>query len=173
MKRRRKMKKLIALLMAIAILSTITVPAQAASVPAKVYKAAENCINENNRCIVVDNAAGKMYLLKKCKGKWEVKKSFKCTVGDYINPRKHYYLLRNKDTDKLAYKEGAKTFWYGMYIDCYEEAPIRTMRIHSYGEKGGRTYKTVRHNPNGIGCCIDNAYHIWKYYGNGTAIMGV
>lgn len=167
------MKKFIALLMALMVMASITVPAQAASVPAKVYKAAENCINENNRCIVIDNSAGKIYLLKKCKGKWEVKKSFKCTNGDYINPRKHYHLLRNKDTDKLAYKEGNKTFWYGMYIDCYEEVQIRTIRIHSYGEKGGRTYKTVRHNPNGIGCCIDNAYYIWRHYTNGTAVMGV
>lgn len=164
-----KKMKLILLLM---VMMFAVIPVQAAA-PAKVIKAAEKCINENNRCIVVDNTAGRVYLLKKCKGKWTVKKDFRCTVGDRIDPKKHYHLLRNGDTDKAFYYEGGKMYSYGIGIDCYEEAPVRMLRFHSYGEKGGRTYKSVKYNPNGIGMCIDNAYYIWRYYGNGTAVMGV
>lgn len=164
-------KRMIVMVMVMAVM--LTIPAQAAGVPNKVVKAAEQCVNENNRCIVVDNTAGRVYLLKKCKGKWEVKKDFRCTVGDRIDPKKHYHLLRNGDTDKAFYYEGGKMFSYGVVYDCYEEAPVRTVRFHSYGEKKGKTYKSVKHNPNGIGMCIDNAYYIWRYYSNGTAVMGV
>ena len=101
-----KKMKLILLLM---VMMFAVMPVQAAA-PAKVIKAAEKCVNENNRCIVVDNTAGRVYLLKKCKGKWTVKKDFRCTVGDRINPKKHYHLLRNGDTDKAFYYEGGKKF---------------------------------------------------------------
>jgi hypothetical protein len=171
-----KKKNLFVMLLAI-VMMFIIIPADTNAatkkVPVKVMNAVNKCVDENGRCIVVDNSACRVYLFKKTKsGKWELKKDFRCTVGDYINPNKHYFLLRNADTDKLSYKEGSKTFYYGMYIDCYEEESVYPKRFHSYGEKGKKVYKLVKHNPNGIGLCVDNVYHIWKYYKNGTAVMG-
>jgi hypothetical protein len=46
------------------------------------------------------------------------------------------------------------------------------MRIHSYAEIGGKTYKDSAHNTCGFSICLDNAAYIWKYYGDGTAVMG-
>lgn len=167
-------KKLTALIMILAILVSVCMPAAAADpVPKKVTKAAEHCISTNGRCIVVDNTNSKVYLLKKCKGKWEVKKIYRCTVGDYIDPGQHYFLLRNKSTDRYIYKEDGKTYQYGVRIDRSESPLPRALYFHSYGEKNGKTYKSVRHNPSGIGLCIDHAAYIYRYYSDGTGVMGV
>ena len=161
------------LILAIAITAVPAKTEAATNVPAKVTAALKRVVDDNGRAIVIDHQGEKMYLFKKnCKGKWELKKSFRCLPGDYLRPDRHYHLLRNSDTDKLFYKADGKTYSYGMYIDCYEDIPRYTMRIHSYAEKNGKTYKSLRHNPSGFAVCIDNAYYIWKYYGNGTAVAG-
>lgn len=169
------MKKVIALFMVMVCVAWIfPATAQAAEAPAKVTRALNRCVDDNGRCIVIDHNGQKMYLFKRnCKsGKWELKKSFRCVCGDYLNPGKHYLLLRSEDIDLKTYKEGAKTYHYGVYIDCYEDVPANTMRIHSYAEIKGKTYKDGKKNDVGFAVCIDNAYYIWKYYGDGTAVMG-
>ena len=161
-------KKLLAmaliLVMMFALMPTGTQAAEV--VPKKVTTAMKKAVTENGRVIVVDNSAGKVYLFKDGK----LKKSFRCTVGDYINPRNHYFVTKG---GKYIYKEGGKTYQYGIRIDCHEKPLEREICFHSYGDKNGKTYKTVRHNPNGIGCCIDNAAYLYRYYNtDGTAVMG-
>lgn len=171
------MKKRILTLTLVLVMMFALVPtsAEAASVPCKVTKALNRAVDDNGRCIVIDHAGQKMYLFKRnCKtGKWELKKSFRCLCGDRLDPGKHYLLLRNDDTDRRTYSEGAKTYHYGVYIDCYEEAPTRAIRIHSYAEIKGKVYKCLKKNPTGFAICIDNAAYIWRYYTDGTAVMGV
>lgn len=171
-------RKAAALFMVAAIVMTMAaVPAKvqaAAGAPAKVTQALKKAVDENGRTIVIDHQGERMYLFKKNKsGKWELKKSFRCVCGDYLRPDRHYHLLRNADTDKLTYKEGARLYSYGVYIDCYETAPTRAIRIHSYAEIGGRVYKNGKKNNSGFAVCIDNAAYIWRYYSDGTAVMGV
>ena len=152
------------LVMMFALMPTGTQAAEA--VPKKVTTAMKLAVTENGRVIVVDNANSKVYLFKDGK----LKKSFRCTVGDYINPRYHYFVTSG---GKYIYKEGGKTFQYGVRIDCHEKPLDREIYFHSYGEKKGRTYKSVKHNPNGIGMCIDNAAYLYRYYNtDGTAVMG-
>lgn len=151
------------LVMMFALMPTGTQAAEA--VPKKVTTAMKRAITENGRVIVVDNSACKVYLFKDGK----LKKSFRCTTGDYIDPRYHYFVTSG---GRYIYKEGGKTYQYGVRIDCHEKPLDREICFHSYGEKKGKTYKSAKHNPNGIGCCIDNAYYIWRYYGNGTAVAG-
>ena len=163
------MKKRILTMALILIMMFALMPtgAQASTtIPTKVTAAMKRAVTENGRLIVVDNSAGKVYLFKDGK----LKKSFRCTTGDYINPNYHYFVTRG---GRYIYKEGGKTFQYGIRIDCHEKPLDREICFHSYGEKRGKTYKTVRHNPNGIGMCIDNAAYLYRYYyKDGTAVMG-
>lgn len=168
------MKKLIAMLVALAIVITLCMPAAAAdSVPCKVTKAVERCVDENGRCIVISGQ--KMYLFKRncTTKKWECRKTFRCVYKDGLKACKHYVLVRNEDTDKRIYKKGKKTYEFGIYVDCYEEPLGKETRIHSYPEIDGKVYKDSAHNTCGFAVCLDNAYYIWKYYGDGTALMWV
>ena len=171
------MKKRIMALALVLVMMFALVPttAQAASVPCKVTKALGRCVDDNGRCIVIDQSGQKMYLYKRncTSGKWELKKSFRCLCADRLDPGKHYLLLRNEDTDLRTYRKGSKTYQYGVYIDCYEEAPTKGMRIHSYAEIGGKTCKDSKTNTCGFAICLDNAAYVWKWYTDGTAVMGV
>lgn len=164
------MKKRILSIMLVMVMVVCMLPAKgeaATAVPKKVITAMKNAVTENGRVIVVDNGGSKVYLFKDGK----LKKSFRCTVGDYIDPHYHYFILRG--SGKYTYKEGSKTYQYGVGIDRYENPLGRSIYFHSYGEKKGRVYKSVKHNPNGIGVCIDNAAYIYRYYyKDGTAVMG-
>ena len=170
------MKKRIMALALVLVMMFALVPttAQAASAPCKVTKALGRCVDDNGRCIVIDQSGQKMYLFKRncTTRKWELKKSFRCICADRIDPGKHYLLLRNDDTDLRTYRKGSKTYQYGVYIDCYEEAPIKGMRIHSYAEIGGKTCKDSKTNTCGFSICLDNAAYVWRWYGDGTAVMG-
>lgn len=171
------MKKRLMAMMLIMVMMFALVPTtvQAASVPCKVTKALGKCVDDNGRCIVIDQSAQKMYLYKRncTSGKWELKKSFRCLCADRLDPGKHYLLLRNDDTDLRTYRKGSKTYQYGVYIDCYEEAPTKGIRIHSYPEIKGKVYKDKAHNTCGFAVCNENAAYIWKWYTDGTAVMGV
>lgn len=170
------MKKRLIAMMLIMVMMFVLVPttAQAVSVPCKVTKALKNCVDDNGRCIVIDQSGQKMYLYKRnCSTrKWELKKSFRCICADRLDPGKHYLLLRNDDTDLRTYRKGSKTYQYGVYIDCYEDVPAKTMRIHSYPEIKGKVYKDKTHNTCGFSICLDNAAYVWKWYTDGTAVMG-
>lgn len=173
-----KNKRFIAiLLMMVVILSLVPVTRvdAAVKVPVKVTRALKDIVDENGRAIIIDQSAGRMHLYKRnCKSqKWELKKTFRCICGDHLREDWHYFLLRNSDTDKRMWKDGCRTYGYGMYVDCYEEAPVRTVMIHSYVQIGGTTYKTLKKNPTGISLCRENARYIYQYYGDGTAVMGV
>jgi hypothetical protein len=161
-------KRILIMSLAIVLLfALIPVGAEAATTaPARVTAAMKRAVTENGRVIVVDNANSKVYLFKDGK----LKKSFRCTTGDYINPNYHYFVTSG---GKYIYKEGGKTYQYGIRIDCHEKPLEREICFHSYGEKKGKTYKSVKHNPNGIGCCIDNAAYLYRHYNvDGTAVMG-
>lgn len=170
-------KRMMAMVMVVAVM--LTIPAQAAGVPNKVVKAAEQCVNENNKCIVIDQGANKMYVLYKKSGKWNVVKSFRCVCGDYINPKCHYFLLRNKDTDKKSWRDGKLRWKYGVYVDCYEDAPMREMRIKSYVQKYSCKTKTWTTKKGGVSnnmgwaVCESNAKWIYENCKNGTAVMSV
>ena len=170
-------KRLTIMLLILAIVFT-AVPVRteaAAKVPAKVWTAVENCVNENGRCIVIDQARGKMYLFKQdCRsGQWELKKSFRCIVADTMCRNKHYLLMRNNSIDQYAWGTENRRWSYGVHIDCYEKA--YTNMIHSYTEiltkKGWKTMKSSAWNDFGIGICEKNARYIWKHYCDGTALM--
>ena len=161
-------KKLLAMVLVLVIMfALIPVGTEASTtVPTKVMAAMNRASPENGRVIVVDNSNSKVYLFKNGK----LKKSFRCTTGDYINPNYHYFVIKG---GRYIYKEGGKTFQYGVRIDCHEKPLDREICFHSYGEKKGKVYKSVKHNPNGIGMCIDNAAYLNRYYNvDGTAVMG-
>lgn len=145
----------------------------AAKVPAKVTAALKRAVDDNGRAIIIDQSGKMMYLYKRNSKtrKWELKKSFRCICGNKLDPKMHYMLLRNDDTDQRIYTNGSKSYEFGVYVDCYEEAMEKTVRIHSYATINGKTYKDSAHNTCGIAVCIDNAYHIYRYYGDGTALM--
>ena len=166
MKNRKQIAALLLICVVVAFFAIPTPTQAATTVPAKVTAAIKRAVTENGRVIVVDNSASKVYLFKGGK----LKKSFRCTTGDYIDPRYHYFVTSG---GKYIYKEDGKTYQYGVRIDCHEKPLDREICFHSYGEKKGKTYKSVKHNPNGIGMCIDNAAYLFRYYNaDGTAVMG-
>ena len=162
----KKISKLIVLLLIISFIVPHQVNA-ATTVPKKVITAMNKAIDENGRVIVIDIQGERMYLFKNKK----LKDSFRCVCSDYLNPNECYFLIRNKDTDLRKYKEDGKTYEYGVYIDSYKKPMKYTIRIHSYAKAKGKTYKSSKHNPFGFAICTEKAKLIWKYYGDGTAIM--
>lgn len=169
------MKKLFILILTL-ILITTPIPTEASTkVPSKVTNAVERCVNENGRCIVVDQSSGKMYLFKQCKGQWKLKKSFRCIVSTKLCRSKHYFLHRSDDIDLYAFGADSDRWSYGIYVDCYEEP--KSILIHSYTDHyNGRTWTTKKspmYNTFGISVCEKNAKYIWDHYGDGTAVMEV
>ena len=149
-------------------------PAEAQTkIPAKVEKALDRAVNENGRAIII--AGDRIYLFKQCKGKWKLKKTGRCVVSEKLRKTRHYVLMRDDDYDTLMWGTEYKRWAYGMIIDCYERP--ESILIHSYTEKyTGRTWvkdKSRAGNDFGIAVCEELAEHIWKHYGDGTAVMGV
>lgn len=169
------MKKFMILILALVMMFSVPVPAQAAGTPACVEKALKRAVNENGWCIVIRQDKGKMLIYKKCKGTWKLKKSFNCIVSKRLCRNKHYFLNRSDDIDLMAFGTESDRWSYGMYIDCYEKA--YTNMIHSYTDHyDGRSWKTrksARWNTDGISICEKNAEWIWEHCGDGTAVMGV
>jgi len=171
------MKKVIALFMVmVCVAGVIPVTAQAATVQAKVTKALGKAVDENGRAIVIDQSGERLYLFKKnCKGEWILKKSGRCIVSQKICKTKHYVLMRDDDYDTLLWGTEDERWSYGMIIDCYERPA--TIVIHSYTERyTGRTWvkdKSRAGNDFGVAVCEELARHIWRYYSDGTAVMGV
>jgi len=164
------MKKLTKLIALILIISFI-VPNQATAataVPKKVYTALNKAVDENGRAIIIDIQGGRMYLFKNKK----LKDSFRCVCSDYLDPNKHYFLIRNKDTDTRKYKDGSNWYDYCVRIDCYEHELKYPVEIHGYARNSkGKVYKSSKKNPFGFAICVKNAKLIWQYYGDGTAVM--
>lgn len=150
---------------------------EAATVPTKVTKALNKAVDENGRCIVVDQSNARIYLFKRdCKTKeWKLKRSGRCIVSQKLPKTKHYMLLRNDDVDTLLWGTARDRWSYGMVIDCYEKPAY--IVLHSYREHyTGRTWvkdKSRNGNDFGISVCEELAEYIWKHYGDGTAVMGV
>ena len=170
----KTLKKFAIMLMAIVIMASV-VPAytEAATTPTCVEKALKRAVNENNWCIVIRQDKGKMYIYKKCKSGWKLKKTFNCIVGKRMCNNKHYFLHRSSDIDIFAWGVDNDRWSYGMYIDCYEKA--YTNMIHSYTDHyNGKTWKTrkcAKWNTDGISICENNAKWIWNHCGDGTAIQ--
>ena len=172
-----KKNKIIAFALLLTILFAL-IPAhtEAATVPAKVTRALNKAVDENGRAIIIDQSAERLYLFKKnCKGEWILKKSGRCIVSQKICKTKHYVLMRDDDYDTLLWGTEDRRWSYGMIVDCYEKPA--TIVIHSYTERyTGRTWvkdKSRNGNDFGIAVCEGLAEYIWKYYGDGTAVMGV
>lgn len=171
------MKKIITLFMVMVFVAgVIPVTAQAATVPKKVTKALNKAVDENGRAIIIDQAGERLYLFKRnCKGEWILKKSGRCIVSQKICKSKHYVLMRDDDYDTLLWGTEDERWSYGMIIDCYERPA--TIVIHSYTERyTGRTWvkdKSRAGNDFGIAVCESMAAYIWRYYTDGTAVMGV
>ena len=170
--------KIIAFALALVILfALIPADTQAAAVPAKVTKALSKAVDENGRCVVVDQSNERIYLFKRdCKThEWKLKRSGRCIVSQKLCKTKHYMLLRNDDSDCLAWGNERERWSYGIHIDCYEKPTC--IILHSYREYyRGRTWakdKSRSGNDFGIAVCEELAEYIWKHYGDGTAVMGV
>ena len=169
-------KRILTVALAIVLLFAL-IPAhtEAATVPAKVTRALNKAVDENGRAIIIDQSAERLYLFKKnCKGEWILKKSGRCIVSQKICKTKHYVLMRDDDYDTLLWGTEDRRWSYGMIVDCYEKPA--TIVIHSYTERyTGRTWvkdKSRNGNDFGIAVCEGLAEYIWKYYGDGTAVMG-
>ena len=168
-------KKLLALALALVLIFTV-LPASytdaATTVPAKVTTACKKCINENGKCVVVDRQASKIYVMQKKGRSWSLVKSFKCICGDGMRSDYHYFLLRNKDTDRKTWRVGSDRYKYVITVDWYDE--LRTTTFHSYVQrkvKGvWKTYKDGRHNYLGISVCETNAKWMFDNLGDGTAV---
>ena len=177
----KAIKRLTALLLVMVIAFSATTTTQAAcTTPSKVKTAAKNCISETGWCIVIDQGANKMYVLKQTKtGKWKTEKSFRCVCSDYLNPKYHYFLLRNRSTDQRAWGD-SKTRWsYGMLVDCHEDLMKRELRIQSYVQKYNKktkkwvTKKDGVNNNFGWSVCEANAKWLYVNCKDGTAVMSV
>lgn len=170
------MKKILALMIMATILVMIPRNVDAADVPAKVTRALKRAVDENGRAIIVDQKAGKMYLFKRNKktGDWEHKRTCNCIVADRLSKTRHYVLMRNDDADLMLWGEDYVRWSYGMVVDSYERPEY--ILIHSYTERyTGRRWvkdKSPEGNTFGIATCEENARYIWRYYGDGTAVMG-
>ena len=170
--------KIIAFALLLTILFAL-IPArtEAATVPAKVTRALGKAVDENGRAIIVDQTGERIYLFKRdCKTKeWKLKRSGRCIVSQKLCKTKHYMLLRNDDSDCLAWGNERERWSYGIHIDCYEKPTC--IVLHSYREYyRGRTWvkdKSRAGNDFGIAVCEELAEYIWKHYGDGTAVMGV
>ena len=171
------MRKKLMILMALIIMIMAPVQTQAAvKIPAKIEKALDRAIESNGRAIVIDSKNSRIYLFKKnCKGSWVLKKSGKCIVSQKLCKTKHYVLMRNADYDTMAWGTDNERWSYGMIVDCYERPA--SIVIHSYTERyTGRTWvkdKSRAGNDFGIAVCEELARYIWRYYSDGTAVMGV
>ena len=175
---RKSLKQLLVMtLIMITALAAVPVQTQAAAkTPAKIARALERAVDENGRAIIIDQSAERLYLFKRnCKGEWIMKKSGRCIVSQKICKTKHYVLMRDDDYDTLLWGTEDERWSYGMIIDCYEKPA--TIVIHSYTERyTGRTWvkdKSRTGNDFGVAVCEELARYIWKYYGDGTAVMGV
>lgn len=168
-------KKLLALALALVLIFTV-LPASytdaATTVPAKVTTACKHCINENNKCVVVARLASKIYVMQKKGRKWSLVKSFNCICGDGMRSDYHYFLLRNRDTDRKTWRVGSDRYKYVITVDCYDE--LRTTTFHSYVQRksGGvwKTYKSRRLNYLGISVCETNAKWMFDNLKDGTAV---
>ena len=171
------MRKKLIILMALIVMIMAPVQTQAAAkVPAKIEKALGRAIEDNGRAIVIDSKNSRIYLFKKnCRGSWVLKKSGKCIVSQKLCKTKHYVLMRNADYDTMAWGTDNERWSYGMIVDCYERPA--SIVIHSYTERyTGRTWvkdKSRAGNDFGIAVCEELARYIWRYYSDGTAVMGV
>ena len=165
------------LIMVLILVFMVPVPAQAATkIPAKIERALDKAIEDNGRAIVIDQRNSRIYLFKKnCRGSWVLKKSGRCIVSQKLCKSRHYVLMRNADYDMMAWGTGNERWSYGMIIDCYERPA--SIVIHSYTERyTGRTWvkdKSRAGNDFGIAVCEELARYIWRYYSDGTAVMGV
>ena len=165
------------LIMVLILVFMVPVPAQAATkIPAKIERALDKAIEDNGRAIIVDQTNSRIYLFKKnCKGSWVLKKSGKCIVSQKLCKSRHYVLMRNDDYDMMAWGTDNERWSYGMIVDCYERPA--SIVIHSYTERyTGRTWvkdKSRAGNDFGIAVCEELARYIWRYYSDGTAVMGV
>ena len=170
--------KTIALILMLTILfALIPADTQAATVPTKVTRALGKAVDENGRAIIVDQTGERIYLFKRdCKTKeWKLKRTGRCIVSQKLSKAKHYMLLRNDDVDTLLWGTARDRWSCGMVIDCYEKPAY--IVLHSYREHyTGRTWvkdKSRNGNDFGISVCEELAEYIWKYYTDGTAVMGV
>lgn len=159
------------------LLTLIPADTQAATVPAKVTRALNKAVDENGRAIIVDQSNERIYLFKRdCKThEWKLKRAGRCVVSEKLRKTRHYVLMRDDDYDTLLWGTEYKRWSYGMIIDCYERP--ESILIHSYTERyTGRTWvkdKSRAGNDFGVAVCEELARYIWKYYGDGTAVMGV
>ena len=173
----KKNKTIALILMLVILFALIPAHTDAATVPAKVTKALGKAVDENGRAIIVDQTNERIYLFKRdCKTKeWKLKRSGRCIVSQKLCKTKHYMLLRNDDSDCLAWGNERERWSYGICVDCYEKPTC--IILHSYREYyKGRTWikdKSRSGNDFGIAVCEELAEYIWKYYGDGTAVMGV
>ena len=171
------MKRFLIMLLAAVMLLSMPVQTDAATkIPCKIEKALDKAVDQNGRAIIVDQRNSRIYLFKKnCKGEWILKKSGRCIVSQKICKTKHYVLMRDDDYDTLLWGTEDERWSYGMIIDCYEKPA--TIVIHSYTERyTGRTWvkdKSRAGNDFGVAVCEELARHIWRYYSDGTAVMGV
>ena len=181
MKRRRKMKKLIALLiaslMALAILSTITAPAQAAvSAPRCVKTAAEQAMRDSGMdCafVIKVGAGGKgtgYMFYKNSKGKAICDRSGQVIIGKNtkIYKKAHYYFYRNFDFEynnkAMYWTKSGKKYRQKWSINVTSEFAAFDFLVHGYvEEKVGSTWKIhkgVSQNRDGISMCQEFARYL-------------
>lgn len=172
------MKKIIALLMALVILASITMPTQAAcSTPGCVKKAAEKAMNQNDAdiCLVIKldkgcSGKGTAYMMYRDKGKVHCDRSGAVIVGknERIRKKYHYFVYRNRayEENVTSWKKSGiqyRTRW-NTYIECAEDADMNLM-LHSYIEyrnpgAAWATCKGVSKNTDGIAMCKEFAHYL-------------
>jgi len=171
------MKRFLIMLLAAVMLLSMPVQTDAATkIPCKIEKALDKAVDQNGRAIIIDQTGERIYLFKRdCKThEWKLKRAGRCVVAEKLRKTRHYVLMRDDDYDTLLWGTEYKRWAYGLIIDCYERP--ESILIHSYTEKyTGRTWvkdKSRAGNDFGIAVCEELAEYIWKYYGDGTAVMG-
>lgn len=172
------MKKLIALLMALIIMATLTVPASAAcQTPGCVKKAALTAMDDNDTdlCLVIKlekgcYGKGMAYMMYRKNGKAHCDRSGQIIVGKNSKVRKnfHYFVNRNRNFEKdvTSWKKSGIQYRYrwNTIIECAEDSDFNLM-IHSYIEyKNPRaswaTCKGVSKNKDGIAMCKEFAHYL-------------
>ena len=172
------MRKITALLLTLAIMASISVPASAAcQTPGCVKRAAQTAMDESGMdvCLVIKldsgcNGKGTAYMMYRTGRKVKCDRSGSVIVGknERIRKKYHYFAYRNRsyETRVTVWNEGGTRYRYrwGIIFECAEDAD-HNLDAHSYIEYKvpGNTWATCKgasRNVDGVAMCKEFAHYL-------------
>ena len=171
------MKKLVALLLALVIMTSVLPTYAATTAPTKVTTTAKRLMKESNTdsCCVISlnaNRKGTAYMMRKTRrGKIVCDRKSAVILGKNTpyNKKFHYSFYRNRasEFDVMNWKKNGVQYRqrWTLTIEC-EEGAAFDIFVHSYVEyKQGRIWKTCKtagKNTDGLAGCKDFTHYLWS-----------